>query len=210
MFRYGRPQKGRYRQFYQVGAEIIGSPAPGADVEIIALFVDLFEAWGFSNLTVMVNSVGTPADAPARTASSCARWLAPVHERAERRLAGSGWRRIRCACSTPRIPKDQELFAGARGIGADAAHARCARRCEPRSTGSAVLAGLDALGIAHEIDHGLVRGLDYYTRTAFEVHDTLARRAERARRRRALRRADRGARRAGRRRASGSRSGSTA
>src|SRR5262245_13549232 len=60
MFRYGRPQKGRYRQFGQVGAEIIGTPAPGADVEIITLFVDLFEAWGFKNLAVLVNSVGTP------------------------------------------------------------------------------------------------------------------------------------------------------
>ena len=47
MFRYGRPQKGRYRQFWQIGAEVIGSAAPGADVEMIALFVDLFEAWGF-------------------------------------------------------------------------------------------------------------------------------------------------------------------
>src|SRR5207249_8180698 len=47
MFRYGRPQKGRYRQFSQIGAEVIGTPAPAADVEIIALFVDLFAVWGF-------------------------------------------------------------------------------------------------------------------------------------------------------------------
>src|SRR5262245_4199551 len=60
MFRYGRPQKGRYRQFSQIGAEIIGTPSPGADVEMIALFVDLFEAWGFRDLSVAVNSVGTP------------------------------------------------------------------------------------------------------------------------------------------------------
>src|SRR5512140_2448870 len=61
MFRYGRPQKGRYRQFSQLGAEIIGTPAPGADVEMIALFVDVFEAWGFKDLVVAVNSVGTPS-----------------------------------------------------------------------------------------------------------------------------------------------------
>src|SRR5262249_20929453 len=61
MFRYGRPQKGRYRQFWQVGAEIIGTPAPGADIEMIALFVDLFDAWGFKNLTVVINSLGVPA-----------------------------------------------------------------------------------------------------------------------------------------------------
>src|SRR4030095_13059258 len=51
MFRYGRPQRGRYRQFHQIGAEIIGTVAPGADVEMIALFVDIFEAWGFHGLT---------------------------------------------------------------------------------------------------------------------------------------------------------------
>src|SRR5437870_3975140 len=60
MFRYGRPQKGRYRQFHQIGAEIIGTAAPAADVEIVALFVDLFEAWVFRDLTVAINSVGTP------------------------------------------------------------------------------------------------------------------------------------------------------
>src|SRR5262245_64450777 len=60
MFRYGRPQKGRYREFHQVGAEILGSESPAADVEMIALFVDLFEAWGVGRLTVAVNSVGTP------------------------------------------------------------------------------------------------------------------------------------------------------
>ena len=61
VFRYGRPQKGRYRQFHQLNCELIGSPAPGADVEMITLFVDLYEAWGFSDLTVLVNSVGQPA-----------------------------------------------------------------------------------------------------------------------------------------------------
>ncbi len=77
MFRYGRPQKGRYRQFWQLGAEILGTAAPGADVEMIALFVDLFEAWGFQNLTVAVNSVGTPETRRAY----CVRlrdWLAPA------------------------------------------------------------------------------------------------------------------------------------
>src|SRR5580765_7904425 len=77
MFRYGRPQKGRYRQFHQIGAEIIGTPAPRADAEIIALFVDLFEAWGFEDLVVMVNSVGTPESRQAY-AERLRAWLAPV------------------------------------------------------------------------------------------------------------------------------------
>src|SRR4029453_19462865 len=68
MFRYGRPQKGRYRQFWQIGAEIIGTPSPGADVEMIALFVDVFAAWGLGGLTVALNSVGTPPRRPAHAA----------------------------------------------------------------------------------------------------------------------------------------------
>src|SRR5881409_851852 len=79
MFRYGRPQKGRYRQFYQVGAEIIGTVAPAADVEIIALFVDLFEAWGFRDLTVAVNSLGTP-EARRAYGEWLRAWLEPVRE----------------------------------------------------------------------------------------------------------------------------------
>src|SRR6185369_1344235 len=61
VFRYGRPAKGRYRQFSQLNCELIGSAAPGADVEMITLFVDLYEAWGFRDLVVKVNSVGQPA-----------------------------------------------------------------------------------------------------------------------------------------------------
>src|SRR6476646_3359410 len=53
VFRYGRPAKGRYRQFSQLNCELLGSPAPGADVEMITLFVDLYEAWGFRDLTVL-------------------------------------------------------------------------------------------------------------------------------------------------------------
>src|SRR5690349_20917352 len=89
MFRYGRPQKGRYRQFWQVGAEVIGTLAPGADVEMIALFVDLFEAWGFGGLTVAVNSVGTP-EIRAAYGDALRRWLEPVREK----LSGDSQRRL--------------------------------------------------------------------------------------------------------------------
>ena len=65
VFRYGRPQKGRYRQFSQLNCELVGAGAPGADVEMITLFVDVYEAWGFKNLTVKVNSVGQPASRQA-------------------------------------------------------------------------------------------------------------------------------------------------
>ncbi|HET7226634.1 MAG TPA: histidine--tRNA ligase [Candidatus Eisenbacteria bacterium] len=167
MFRYGRPQKGRYRQFWQIGAELIGSDAPGADVEIIALFVDLFEAWGFAGLTVAVNSVGRPASRRAY-GDRLRAWLAPAADE----MSEDSRRRLELNPLRVLDTKDEDelaLFASGR-LGpmprlldaiddADRAHFDLVR------------AGLDAAGIRHELDHGLVRGLDYYTRTAFEVHD---------------------------------------
>src|SRR5258705_632452 len=80
MFRYGRPQKGRFRQFWQIGAEVIGTEAPGADVEIIALFVDLFATWGMPDLTVAVNSVGTP-ESRRTYGRLLVDWLGPVRDK---------------------------------------------------------------------------------------------------------------------------------
>jgi histidyl-tRNA synthetase len=168
MFRYGRPQKGRYRQFWQVGAEIIGTPAPGADVEMIALFVDLFDTWGFKDLVVALNSLGT-VETRARYAERLREWLAPVRERlgpdSRQRLEINPMRIL-----DTKDPEEQALLRGEGGLGplprlADLLDEDC------RAHFDAVQAGLTALGIAHELDHGLVRGLDYYTRTAFEVHD---------------------------------------
>jgi histidyl-tRNA synthetase len=169
MFRYSRPQKGRYRQFHQVGAEIIGTAAPGADVEMIALFVDLFEAWGFGDLVVAVNSVGTPESRKAY-GDALRRWLEPARER----LSGDSQRRLEMNPLRVLDTKDEgdlAILTGASdGLGP---MPRMLDALDPdsRKHWDDVLAGLSALGIAHEIDHGLVRGLDYYTRTAFEVHD---------------------------------------
>ena len=168
MFRYGRPQKGRYRQFWQVGAEIIGTAAPGADVEMIALFVDLFDAWGFKDLVVAMNSLGTPA-IRARYADRLRQWLAP----AAARLGEDS--RARLEVNPLRVldtkdPEELKLLRGEGGLG-PLPHLLDMLDDESRAHLDAVQAGLRALGIAHEIDHGLVRGLDYYTRTAFEVHD---------------------------------------
>src|SRR5258705_5385620 len=80
MFRYGRPQKGRFRQFWQIGAEPIGTEAPGADVEMIARFVDVCGAWGFGSLTVALNSLGTPATR-RKYAEMLKAWLEPVRAR---------------------------------------------------------------------------------------------------------------------------------
>ena len=166
VFRYGRPQKGRYRQFAQINCELIGAAAPGADVEMITLFVDLYEAWGFKNLTVKVNSVGQPASRQAY-GDKLRKLLAPqgarLSEDSRRRLEQNPLRVLDTKDEkdlavldelSERLPKMLDVLDDA-----------------DREHWEQVLAGLEAAGIAYEVDHGLVRGLDYYTRTAFEVHD---------------------------------------
>src|SRR5262245_33967637 len=168
MFRYGRPQRGRYRQFWQIGAELIGTPAPGADVEMIALFVDIFEAWGFENLSVVINSVGTPATR-REYGEKLRQWLTPVKER----LSADSQNRLEInplRILDTRDEGDLEILAG-KGVKGTMPHMLDVLDPESRGHWDQVLAGLEQLGITYTIDHGLVRGLDYYTRTAFEVHD---------------------------------------
>ena len=168
MFRYGRPQKGRYRQFWQIGAEVIGTLSPNADVEIISLFVDIFEAWGFENLSVAVNSVGTPASRKVY-ANQLRDWLEPVKDQ----LSADSKTRLEVNPLRVLDSKDEgdlEILSG-KSMKASMPRMVDALDTEGRQHWDQVLSGLEQLGIAHEIDHGLVRGLDYYTRTAFEVHD---------------------------------------
>jgi histidyl-tRNA synthetase len=143
--------------------------APEADIEMIALFVDIFEAWGFESLTVALNSVGTPAIRRAY-GETLREWLAPVRERL------SADSRQRLEVNPMRVldtkdPGDLAFLSGREGgLGPlprliDSLDAPAAAHWQ------AVKGGLDALGISYEVDPGLVRGLDYYTHTAFEVHD---------------------------------------
>src|SRR5438105_31575 len=171
MFRYGRPQKGRYRQFWQIGAEIIGTPSPGADAEIIALFVDLFEAWGFEDLVVAMNSVGTLESRQAYV-ERLRQWLAPVASLlspdSQERLGRNPLRVL-----DSKHPTDLAILSGKQG-GLDPStmpHMLDELDPESREHFEAVRTELEGIEIQTEIDHGLVRGLDYYTRTAFEVHD---------------------------------------
>jgi histidyl-tRNA synthetase len=166
VFRYGRPQKGRYRQFHQINCELIGSAAPGADVDVIALFVDLYEAWGFRDLTVLVNSVGQPASRRAYgdALRAALEPLGPrLSEDSRRRLAQNPLRVL--------DTKDEGDLAVLRDLADRLPRMLDLVDADDRAHWDGVLAGLDALGIRYEVDHGLVRGLDYYTRTAFEVHD---------------------------------------
>jgi len=167
MFRYGRPQKGRYRQFGQVGAELIGTDSPWADVEMIALFVDLFEAWGFLKVDVAVNTIGTPESRRAY-GDRLRQWLAPV---AERMSADS---RARLETNPMRVldTKDPDDHALMKDPKIGPMPTMLDSLPEPEQARFAeVRRGLAALGVETTLDHGLVRGLDYYTHTAFEVHD---------------------------------------
>jgi histidyl-tRNA synthetase len=160
MFRYDRPQAGRYRQFHQVGAEAIGSASPGLDAEVIQIVVESLAALGFSGLDVRLNSVGTERSRGAyrgvllEAIRAHARELTPEaldrYTRNPLRIfdakdCDDGLKR--------RLPLISEHL-----VDEDADHYRRVREL------------LSALGIPFTVDPHLVRGLDYYTRTVFEIY----------------------------------------
>lgn len=160
MFRYERPQKGRLRQFHQIGVELLGVGEPIGDVEVIALGAAVLDALGVGGRTTLeVNTLGNAASRAAYRA-------ALVAYLEGRRAALSEDSRARLARNPLRIldskdPGDREAIAGAPSF-ADFLDA------ESTAFFAEVRAGLDRLGIAYRIDRRLVRGLDYYCHTAFE------------------------------------------
>jgi len=170
MFRYDRPQAGRFRQFHQWGAECVGTEHPNADVEIVLLLVDFLASFGLANTKVLLNSVGHPGCRPAY-AEKLRAYLAPFRDSlcadCQVRFEQNPLRILDC-----KVPHDKEVAQGIPSI-LDSLCDEC------RTHFDAVRAGLDVLGVPYELDPKLVRGLDYYTRTAFEVHD-LARGAQSA------------------------------
>src|SRR5262249_53382500 len=164
MFRYERPQAGRYRQFHQANVEALGETHPALDAEMIAMLIDFFRALGLADrLELHVNSIGDAATRPAYLARLI-EYLTPIKDRlcdeCQARLARNPLRVLDCktpACQ-PIIEKAPSILDS---LSAEAsAHWDSVRR------------GLDALGIAYVVDHRLVRGLDYYVRTTFEVLTT--------------------------------------
>ncbi|MDP9463952.1 MAG: histidine--tRNA ligase [Actinomycetota bacterium] len=158
-FRYEKPQRGRYRQFDQVGIEVLGADDPYLDVEVIALGWEFYRALGLSQVTVLLNSLGEPDDR--------ARYVAALRSYFEaNREALSPESQITLDKNALRVldskrPGDAAIVAAAPRIaefyGADAA-----------AHFDDVQGGLTALGIPYTIDDTLVRGLDYYRRTTFE------------------------------------------
>ncbi len=156
-FRYERPQAGRLREHHQFGCEAFGSADPTTDAELIALVADLLRELGVRDFAVRLNSIGDPACRPAylEALRDYYRPLLPglCHD-CQVRFDHNPLRLLDCK-------KDREAVAGAPRP-ADHLCADCAAHF-------ATLRGyLDDIGIDHTIDHTLVRGFDYYTRTVFE------------------------------------------
>ena len=159
VFRYERPQAGRYREHHQVGMEAFGSSDPAIDAEVIALGSQYLKALGISGVELKINSVGCPKCAPSyRNALKRAvkPYLTELCETCRGRYETNPLRILDC-----KVPSCRELTA-------DVPHLvdHLCEECSAHMT--AVMRCLDDLAIAYILDHRLVRGLDYYTKTAFE------------------------------------------
>ena len=163
-FRRERPQKGRYRQFSQIGAEVIGPPSAGSesplrDAEVLEMLATLLDELGITGWTLELNSVGSPADR-ARYNEVLRAALVPLApqmcEDCQRRAVTNPLRVLDC-----KVPADQPII--------DTLPRMADSLDEASQTHfAAVTAALDACGVPYTRNHRLVRGLDYYTRTTFE------------------------------------------
>lgn len=160
MFRYDRPQAGRYRQFHQVGVEAIGSASPVLDAEVIRTALALFEAVGAEHLKVQVNTIGCRNCRPA--------FVDGLRVWAKERAGGF------CETCVRRMDVNPlRLFdckeAGCRELLASHPPISAAVCGDCRTHHEGLREALGALGVDYEEDPALVRGLDYYTRTTFEI-----------------------------------------
>ncbi len=161
MFRYDRPQAGRYRQFWQFDVEAIGDPGPAIDAEIIELGHRFYTEAGVSGVEVLVNSIGDPACRPAYIAGLTDYYRGHVDALPPTELDRLERNALRLLDS--KDPAMTELNARAPRI-TDHLCEACAAHFV------AVRAHLEALDVPFRVEPGLVRGLDYYTRTAFEFY----------------------------------------
>ena len=163
-FRRERPQKGRYRQFSQIGAEVIGPPSAGSesplrDAEVLEMLATLLDELGIGGWTLDINSVGSAADR-ARYNEVLRAALADVAAKmcgdCQRRAVTNPLRVLDC-----KVPEDQPYIDALPKM-ADSLDE------DSKAHFAAVTAALDAAGVPYTRNHRLVRGLDYYTRTTFE------------------------------------------
>jgi histidyl-tRNA synthetase len=161
MFRYDRPQAGRYRQFWQWDSESIGDPGPAVDAEVIEMGLRFYVEAGVPDVQVLLNSIGDSACRPAYLETLKAYF---GHHRAE--LSELERRRLETNPLRLLDSKDPAL-AGLVAAAPKISDCLC-EACEAHF--AAVRAHLDAVGVPYRLEPALVRGLDYYTRTAFEYY----------------------------------------
>jgi histidyl-tRNA synthetase len=161
MFRRERPQKGRYRQFYQIGAEVLGqSDAPGIDAELIEMLFTFFGRIGLEGLTLDLNSIGCKECRPKYV-----ELLRSALRNVSSKLGADSQRRIETnplRVLDSKLPEEQAIIEGLPRISEHLCDACKAHFAE-------VLRQLDLRGIAYKLNWRLVRGLDYYMRTTFEI-----------------------------------------
>ena len=160
MFRYDRPQAGRMRQFHQFGVEAMGSPSPVVDAETILLAITVLKRLGLKDLKLKINSVGCPKCRPQHRTllqDYFRPHLKELCEDCQSRFDRSPLRILDC-----KVDHDKPFMAGAPKI-TDSLCEECHDHFEM------VKKLLDEAGVDYEVDSTLVRGLDYYTKTAYEV-----------------------------------------
>ncbi|HIO35665.1 MAG TPA: histidine--tRNA ligase [Candidatus Marinimicrobia bacterium] len=160
LFRQERPQAGRLRQFSQFGAEAIGSPHPEQDAEVISLVCAILNKLGVANLTVLINTVGS-SKSRERYRSELVNFLTPLKSE----LSEISQKRVETNPLRILDTKDEKEVA----LLSDAPDILNCLDSEDLYHFEKVQGFLTELGIAHECDNKLVRGLDYYSRTTFEI-----------------------------------------
>jgi len=160
MFRYERPQKGRYRQFHQLDVEVFGISDPAIDAEVLDLAWTLVFELGIPNVELVINSVGCPLCRPAfgeALVKALGDGVTALCADCQRRATTNPLRIFDC-----KVPQDQPVI--------DRLPHSTDYLCEScRQHFDAVIGHLGVYGIPYRISHRLVRGLDYYTRTTFEI-----------------------------------------
>ena len=160
MYRRERPAKGRYRQFYQAGIEVFGDPGPYVDAEVIDMVVGLISSIGISEVEVLVNSIGG-AETRANYREALLDYLTPYRAElcpdCQRRMDANPLRVLDC-----KVPRCSQIAAEAPSILKHLTD-------EDRAHFDGLQETLTILGTPYRVDGSLVRGLDYYSRTLFEV-----------------------------------------
>ncbi|GJL78314.1 MAG: histidine--tRNA ligase [Nitrospinaceae bacterium] len=163
MFRYERPQAGRFRQFYQIGIEAMGTDNPVIDVEVMTLLMEFFRRLGLSDLELQINSLGCSDCRPKYREvlkTAIQGHLDELCSNCNQRYERNPLRVLDC-----KVERDREI---AKGLPKTAEH--LCKTCQTNF--SQVQTFLDSIGTPYSLNPLLVRGLDYYSRTTFEVVST--------------------------------------